>query len=208
MRAVLGLHAVLIVVAITGAPALGQSGETAIIPGHSVGPVTLGMPAGAARVAAARFEQTTGCSIDLLVAHGAVTAAGSSWGGCLNLQLPSDTAAALMRLSTDPILTSTPFAVGTGGPPAILINAFGVPSLVRRGVHTVVLVFANGLVAHTGATHMRSGVVDYLAVQAPGARSIPRIGYLADGGNHARDAALGGGGIGDGLGTLPRPAHD
>ena len=204
MRAVSGLSAAIILLAIIGAPAFGQSGENAIIPGHSVGPVTLGMPARAARAAAIRFERTTGCGIDLLVAHDVVLAAGSSWGGCLNLQLPSDTETALVRLSAGPFFVlNTPFAVGTGGPPALLINAFGVPSLVRRGADTAVLVFANGLVAHAGATHMRGGVVDYLAVQARGAKSIPRIGYLTDVGTTHVIPLYSDGGSGDGLGTPP-----
>src|SRR5215472_6947460 len=149
MHAVCGVNAVIVLLAIITAPAFGQSNETAIIPGRSFGPVALGMPVSAARVAAARFERTTGCSIDLLVARGVIAAAGSSWGGCLNLQLPKDSEAALMQLSAGPyFVLKAPFVVGTGGPPAVLINAFGRPSLVRRGANSAMLVFGNGLVAH------------------------------------------------------------
>jgi hypothetical protein len=204
MRTVFGVNAIIVVLATITAPAFGQSNETAIIPGHSFGPVTVGMPARAARVAATRFERTTGCGIDLLVAHDVIAAAGSSWGGCLNLQLSSDTEAALARLSAGPFFVlHAPFVVGTGGPPAVLINAFGLPSVVRRGADIAVLVFANGLVAHVGATQMRGGVVDYLAVQVPGVRSIPRIGYLANVENTRLMPRYSDGGSGDGLGAPP-----
>lgn len=207
MRAVLRfmrtrIVAAIILMAIAGAPTLGQSGASAVVPGHSFGPVMLGMPANAARAVAARFERTTGCAIDLLVAGAGVIAAGSSWGGCLSLQLPSGTTQA--QVSAGPFFVqTTPFAIGTGGPPAILINAFGLPFVERHDRNTAVLLFVNGLVAHVGATHMRGGVVDYLAVQASGTRTIPRIGYLADVDNVHVTPLYSDGGSGTGFGNPP-----
>lgn len=165
----MGIAAVLVLAATVVCPALGQPAETAIVPGHSVGPITLGMPVREARAAAARFEHATGCDIDLLVAGGVVVAAGSSWGGCLDLQVPPDARPMVMfRLSF------LPAPIGVGGPPDVLVDAFGAPSMVRQDVNGLVLIFSNGLAARVGA------VVSYVAVQAAGLRSVPRFGDFAN----------------------------
>jgi hypothetical protein len=51
--------------------------EGAIVPGHSIGPVALGMSIQKAREAAFIFEKQTRCNIDLLAAHDVVIAAGT-----------------------------------------------------------------------------------------------------------------------------------
>ncbi|HLW48452.1 MAG TPA: hypothetical protein VKW09_11870 [bacterium] len=108
------------------------------------------MPATEGGEAAARFERETGCGIDLLVAHGVVIAAGSAWGGCLDLQLPRDTSAGPFFL---------PVIVGIGRPPLVLVSVFGPPLVVRQGADSTALIFPNGLVAHVGAVHAQGGVL-------------------------------------------------
>ncbi len=156
--------------------AQGQPIGTAIVPGHALGPVALGMPAGEARRIAAQFTRATGCDIDLLVARGVVIAAGSRWGGCLDLQLPPDT---LSEASVDPAIDAVPWLiVGIGGPPAALVDAFGTPLAMRRHADSAIVIFTNGLVAHVGAVHLNGGMVTYLAVQPAGMASVPQIGYF------------------------------
>jgi hypothetical protein len=168
--------AALILAIILVSAALAQPAGTTIVPGRALGPVTLGMPAGQARRVVAQFNRATGCDIDLLVARGVVIAAGSPWGGCLDLQLPSDTPP---TASVGPIAHRVaPPIVGIGGPPAALVHAFGPPLVVRQGADSAILIFTNGLVAHVGATRVRGGMVTYLAVQAAGVASVPQIGYF------------------------------
>jgi len=155
-------------------PALSQQAGMTIVPGHALGPVTLGMPATEAREAAEQFERKTGCYIDLLVAREVVIAAGSRWGGCLDLLLPRNTQP--MAIFAGPF--SLPLAVGIGGPAVALVNAFGTPLVVRQAADEAALIFPNGLVAHVGGVHAQGGVVTYLAVQAPGSRSVPQIGHF------------------------------
>lgn len=145
------------------APWSGESSEAAIVPGRSIGPVTLGMPIYKARETAALFEYQTGCNIDLLAARGVVIAAGSPWGGCLTLQVPRQT---------------TPPVDGIGDPPALLAEVFGRPQTMHLGGDRVALVFADGLVAHVGVLHVHGGFVTYLAVQPRGWRSVPGIGHF------------------------------
>lgn len=146
----------------------------AIVPGSSLGPVALGMLGGLARRAAIRFEHETGCEIDLLMARGVVVAAGSAWGACLYLQLPSGTPPMLMSDG----MRDLPVVVGVGGPAAALIDVFGTPSVVRQGTDEAALIFPNGLAARVGSVHADGGIVTYLAVQAAGATAAPRIGYF------------------------------
>lgn len=142
----------------------GELAETAIAPGHSFGPVMLGMPIDEAQARAARFERQTGCNIDLLAAEGVVIAAGSPWGGCLELQLPREFSA----------------HVGIGGHPATLMQVFGIPLILRHSLDRAALIFADGLVAHVGTMRVRGGMVTYLAIRSPVSSSLPPIGHFAD----------------------------
>lgn len=140
---------------LTVAPAWSEPQD--IIPGHALGPVTLGMPAATAYAAAIRFERETGCGIDLLIAQGVVVAAGTRWGGCLHLPTAE-----------------------VGSPAIALVRAFGTPLVVRRSGDKAVLLFPNGLVAYVNGMESRGGVVvSYLAVQVRGSAIVPQIGYLA-----------------------------
>jgi hypothetical protein len=181
MRVVTGL----VLAAVIVSPALGQPASTVIVPGHALGPVSVGMPATEAREAAAMFERKTGCGIDLLVEHGVVVAAGSPWAGCLHLQLPSDTP--LMVVSDGlSFLPVVPVVVGISGPPVALVNAFGAALVVSQGADNAALIFPNGLVAHVSGMHAHGGIVSYLAVQATGSMSVPQIGHFTDEANVRR----------------------
>jgi hypothetical protein len=142
----------------------GEPTESAIVLGRSIGPVALGMPIQKAREAASTFEKQTRCNIDLLAAHDVVIAAGTSWGGCLELQLPREFTA----------------HVGIGGHPLALIRAFGTPLIQRHSPDRAALIFADGLVAHVGIMRVRGGMVSYLAIQPPGWSSVPPIGHFTD----------------------------
>jgi len=92
-----------------------------------------------------------------------------------------------MLASADPFFLSA--AVGIGGSAVALVNTFGTPLIVRQGADEAAFIFPNGLVAHVGSMHAQGGIVTYLAVQALGARSVPKIGHFTDEAERAREVA-------------------
>jgi hypothetical protein len=143
-----------------------------IIPGVQVGPVKLGMSAYDGAGAALRFEAATGCQIDLLIVADRVAAAGTRFGGCLELSLPEAT----QRIASTVDLASD--ALGMDGPASAFIAAFGDPLQVRLTANRLALIWPQGLVAHVGGIHDGDGNVTYLAVVMPGTNVVPAIGYL------------------------------
>jgi len=145
-----------------------------IVAGVQLGPVRLQMRADEGARVAFAFEHRTGCHIDLLIIAGRVNAAGTRFGGCLEVLVPDDNT----RISgpTDFALPWTgPFV---GGPASAFILAFGDYLQVNLSTHHVALIWPQGLVAHVADAPVASDVVTYLAVVASGSKQIPAIGYF------------------------------
>jgi len=139
-----------------------------------MGPVWLGMDYRAALAAKKPFESKHGCPIDIQFADGKVVAAGTSWGGCLTLQVPA---------GAPTVTVETPF-----GPQAILpqLDASIVPFTVtfgKPGIATklpydgIAVIWDKGLAVYATATK-ETPAVTYIAVVRPAYFSVPALGYF------------------------------
>ena len=150
-----------------------------IVPGVAVGPVRLGMTAAEGRAAAGTFLQATGCQIDIVTAAGRVEAAGTRFGGCLDLAIPEGPVP-LVRVGGQMV----PLATGIGGSPAALVQAFGKPATFVLAPGIAALVWENGLVAQVALADQGS-VITYLAV-IPAGTSTPPYPILYQGPQQVR----------------------
>lgn len=145
----------------------------AIIPGVGIGPARLGMPVNEARrvLAMAGLDQPW-CAVDILARGGRVVALGTSFGGCLELTLPSTT----VRLKVINGL-ALPEVPGIGGSSHPLIRAFGPPTRFTLAAPVNVLLWRNGLVARTAIVKDDESIT-YLAVVPP-QTTIPPLSLLS-----------------------------
>jgi hypothetical protein len=153
--------------AFAGSPASAQTPIPQILPGVSVGPVNLGMTEPEGRAAAEAFERATGCQIDIDVAAGHVEAAGSRYGGCLEITIPEGP---VLSVQMGP--QRVPLVAGIGGSPIPLGQAFGTPEVFRLAPEIAALLWKNGLVAQIAVGDQVS-VVTYLAIVPPGTTAPP-----------------------------------
>jgi len=166
MRSVVTL--VVILAVLFAAPsAFADVSAPAILPGIAIGPVRLGMTESDGRVAASAFERATGCRIDIMNAGGRVAAAGSRFGGCLELAVP-DGPVPLVRVGGQMV----PLATGIGGSPAALVQAFGKPAMFTLAPGIAALVWTNGLVAQVALAD-GGAVITYLAIVPAGTNTPP-----------------------------------
>jgi hypothetical protein len=147
-----------------------------IVPGVGIGPVRLGMAADEGTRAADRFAtETDGCTIDILIVNSRVMAAGTRFGGCLDLALPPGARPIGVpiggtRFPAWPAIGSTPFP---------FIAVFGPPTIVPLNQDSAAaMVWRNGLVALVEGIREGDGVVTYLAVTARGSEAVPQVGFL------------------------------
>ncbi len=138
-----------------------------ILPGVAVGPVRLGMTATQGRAAAAAFQNATGCEIDIHILAGRVEAAGSRYGGCLELAMPAGPVL-LVQVGSQMM----PLAAGIGGSPAPLVQAFGKPATFPLTREIAALLWENGLVAQI-ALGDHVAIITYLAIVPAGTRTPP-----------------------------------
>ena len=153
--------------ALAGPPASAQIPIPQILPGVAVGPVHLGMTEPEGHAAAEAFEKATGCQIDIDVAAGNVEAAGSRYGGCLEIAMPEG-----VVLSVQMGTQRVPLVAGIGGSPVPLGQAFGTPAMFRLAPGIAALLWKNGLVAQIAQGDQVS-VVTYLAIVPPGTATPP-----------------------------------
>ena len=145
-----------------------------IIAGVQVGPVRLRMRADDGARAALAFEQATGCHIDLLIAKGQVSAAGTDFGGCLEVFVPQNIRRVVSRVG----FFQQPEGPFVGGPASAFVAAFGAHLELRLGARQTALVWPQGMVAYVVANNGGKGTVTYLAVVVPGSKQVPAIGYF------------------------------
>lgn len=152
---------------LTAATTVAMTSSPQILPGVAVGPVRLGMTAAQGRAAAAAFRDATGCEIDIHILSGRVDAAGSRYGGCLELAMP---AGPVMFIQVGSQMI--PLASGIGGSPAPLVQAFGKPATFPLTREIAALLWKNGLVAQV-ALGDQVAIVTYLAIVPAGTRTPP-----------------------------------
>ena len=145
-----------------------------IIAGVQVGPVRLGLRADEGVRAALAFEKATGCHIDLLTANGKVSAAGSEFGGCLEVFVPQGIRRVVSRVG----FFQQPDGPFVGGPASAFIATFGEYRVSRLGARQSALTWPQGMIAHVAGTSFWEGMVTYVAVVTPGYKSIPAIGHF------------------------------
>ncbi len=152
-----------------GPPASAQIPIPQILPGVAVGPVRLGMTEPQGRAAAEEFEKATGCQIDIDLVAGRVEAAGSRYGGCLEIAMPEEPVLSV-QIGTQRV----PLVAGIGGSPVPLGQAFGTPVMFRLAPDIAALLWKNGLVAQIAVGDQVS-VVTYLAIVPPGTTTPPYL---------------------------------
>ena len=172
-----------------------------IVPGVGIGPVRLGMAADEGTRTAARFAiATDGCTIDVLVIASRVVAAGTRWGGCLDLALPRGARPVGVSLAGTvfrawPAIGSTPFP---------FVAVFGQPIIVPFDNDSAALIWRNGLVALVEGIRDGDGVVTYLAVTRRGSEAVPQVGLLKISGNSCGMNITSSGNCGDATLRCPR----
>lgn len=135
-----------------------------IVPGQSIGPVRLGMPEAAARQAAAAWEKASGCTIDLTVAGGVVTAIGTRYGACLWLEPPPA------------LVTGGPIVLGIGGDADAMAAAFGIPLTFPIGLTDYDDIMVTLVWPHAGLAAV--AVFDHLHLDEPWRSIITAVAVI------------------------------
>lgn len=146
-----------------------------IVPGVAIGPVRLGMAASEGVRAVAAFNAATGgCTIDVLFAESRVIAAGTRFGGCLDLALPPGANPIGVAIAE----TRFPAWPAIGSAPRPFLVVFGRPAVIHLNNDAVALIWPTGLVARVDGIREGDGVVTYLAVSMPERTTVPPVGLL------------------------------
>jgi hypothetical protein len=146
-----------------------------IVPGVAIGPVRLGMSADEGTHAAAAFAVATdGCTIDVLIVASRIVAAGTRFGGCLDLALPRGAHPIGVSIAG----TRFPAWPAIGSTPLPFIVVFGRPTIVHLDDDAAALIWRTGLIARVEGIREGDGVVTYLAVSVPESTNVPPVGLL------------------------------